>query len=181
MGILASEHEEKLAREKNGGGNDYDAETGHAADDGRVLPAKFSPALTARERRREHVGEEITENRKYHRQPAERTDLGDGTNFTAEDADEKNRDLALETKENGVRRLASSEASHRLAILRILRRFQIDDAGHISAQHPILQEQSGRAHGERDRTVEEKIDQGEQHEKTRHGASHVDCLNPADV
>src|SRR2546423_1955181 len=179
--IFVSQNEKKLAREKVGGSNNGETESGDRADDPGVLPAKFRGVLATRERGREHIREEMTQNGEDHGEPAKSADLRDRANLPPKKTDEKNGDLTLQAKEDRVRRLAPNEAEHGGAVLGVFGRAEINYAADVAMEHPILKEQRGGTDREGDRAVQKKIYQHDQGEETRDRSGEVDALDSADV
>ena len=135
MRIPVSEDKKKFVRQKSRAAEDEQTETRHAADDSGVEPAQFPRLLAAGKGGRENVRDQIAENGKDHGEPAERPDLRHRSRAMAKDRDQQDRDLALQTKENRVRRLVANEPDHRLAVLGIFLRLQIDDVAGVTTQH----------------------------------------------
>src|SRR4051794_14242963 len=91
----------------------------------------------------------MTEDGKDHGQPPERSNLRDRTCAASKKTDQEHGDLALETKEDGVGRLAPNEMTHCLGVFLVRRSVEVDHAGDIPAQHPVLEKENGRADGNR--------------------------------
>src|SRR5256885_4095380 len=121
MRVLASEDKEKCAREENGRDNQQDTKTGDAANDGRILPAQSSWVLAARESRPKNIGEQMSQDCEHHCQAAESAHFREGVDIAAKKTNQKNRNLSLEAKENGIGRELANEALHRGPVLFILR------------------------------------------------------------
>ena len=102
MRVLAAEDEEKRFRKKRRRAENDQAEARNGADNARVLPAQSPRTLASREGGSENVGEQITQDGEDHGQPPERADFGDGADVVSEEANQENRDLALQAKEDGV-------------------------------------------------------------------------------
>ena len=73
-----------------------------------------------------------------------------------EEADQENRDLSLKTKEDGVGRLVLNEPNHRLAIIGVLQRVEIDDAGDVFVQEDILQKEHCRTNQDGDARIQKQ-------------------------
>src|SRR5438270_1822584 len=179
--IFVSQDEKELAREKVSCGDDRETERGHRAENAGVLQAKSCRVLAARERGRENVGEEMAQDGEDHGEPAERADFGDRTDLPTKNADQENGDLALKTKEDCIRRLPADEAEHGRPIVGVLGRGEIDDARHVTTQHPVLENEGGGADSQRDGAIQKQIHQRGQGQETRDGAGEINRLNPADV
>src|SRR3984893_18596577 len=102
VGVCAAKNKEKLVRKNFRAAQNKQTERAYAANDCRIKPAQFPCALAASECRNENVGKKITEHRKNHRQSPERAHFGDRARAAGEKADEKNRDLSLQTIENSI-------------------------------------------------------------------------------
>ena len=157
MRVFAAKDEKELLRKKYCGSDDGETESGDGAHDRRVAPAECRCLLGARERRRENVREEITQDRKDHGEPAECSHFRNRADLLSKNANEENRDLALKTEEDCIRGLASNETDHRGAIFCILGRVEIDDAGNITTQHPVLEQQRRGADGDRHGAIQKEI------------------------
>ena len=107
MRISVSQDKKKFVRPKASGAEDEQAATRHAAGDSSIKPAQFPRLLTAGKGRRKNVSNKIAENGKDHGEAAECSDLGHGSRAMAKDCDKQDRDLALQTEEDRVRRLVA--------------------------------------------------------------------------
>src|SRR5262245_22511919 len=142
MRISVSQNKKKFVRQKGRGAEDEQAETRYAAGDSSIQPAPFPRLVTACKGRGKDVSNKIAKDGKDHGKAAECPDLGDGSSAMAKDRDKQDRDLALQTEEDRVRRLAADETSDRSAVIGIFLRPQIDDVAGVAAQHEVLQQES---------------------------------------
>src|ERR1043166_6244116 len=181
MRILGAEDKQKSAREEKRGGNQRKTEGRDGADNGGVLPAKPFRILTACESRAKNVSKQIREDGKHHPKPAQCSDFGDGVNIAAEKTEEKNRDLSLKAKKDGVGCEVTNEALHGAPVFLVFGRVEIDHASHVTAQHPVLKEQRRGTDRDGDGRVQKKIHQRDQDDEPGCGAGEIDGLNPSDV
>src|ERR1700737_5272818 len=156
VGVFAAKNKEKLVRKNFRAAQNKQTERAYAANECPIKTAQFPCALAASECRKKNVGKKITEHRKNHRQSPERAHFGDRARAAGEKADEKNRDLSLQTIENSIGGEFSDKAKHGGAILGIFGRVQIDDTRHVLSEHGVLQEQRRRGGGAAPPRLEKK-------------------------
>src|SRR5256885_6464011 len=137
--VFVAENKEELFRKKYRGSDDGETESGDRADDRPISPEKARRLLATRERGCENVREEIAQDGKDHRKSTERAYFRNRADLPPKNADQENRDLALKTEEDCIRRLAPNETDHRGAVLLVLGRVEINDAGNVTSQHPVLE------------------------------------------
>ena len=116
-----------------------------------------------------------------HGEAAERAHFRDGAGASAEEADEENRDLALQTKEDGVGRLVFDEADHGAAIVVVFRRVEIDNGGDVAAGEPILEHEGGGADEDGEAGIQKNEGAADENDESRDRARDVDLLNARDV
>ncbi len=181
VGVFAAKNKEKLVRKNFRAAQNKQTERAYGANDCRIKPAQFPCALAASECRDENVGKKITEHRKNHRQSPERAHFSDRARAAGEKADEKNRDLSLQTIENSIGGEFSNKTKHGGAILGVFGRAQIDDTSHVLSEHGVLQEQRRRGDGDGHAGIEKKIHERDQNEESRDRAGEIDALDTRDI
>ena len=178
---LFPKNKKKFVRQKGRGAEDEQTETRHAADDSSIKPGQFPRLLTAGKGGCKNVGNKIAEDGKDHGEAAECPDLGHGSRAMAKDRDKQDRDLALQTEEDRVRRLVADETNHRPAVIGIFLCLQIDDVAGVATQHEVLQQKSARTDHGSDAGIKENEGKADQDCQARNRPSEIDPLDLTNV
>src|SRR3984893_1287748 len=123
----------------------------------------------------------MAEDGKNHRQSPKRAHLGDRARATGKEADEKNRDLSLQTIESSISGEFSYKTKHGVAILSVFRSVQIDDASHVLSKHGVLQEQRRRGDGDGHAGIEKKTHERDENDESRNRSREIDALDTRDI
>src|SRR2546423_2130956 len=181
MGIFVSKNKQELFWKKSCAGKNEQTECGHATNNGSVKQSKPSLFLAASKCGNEDIREQIAEDGKNHRQPAERADFGYRASLLGKEADEENCDLSLKRIENCVRSEMLGQTNDLLSIFGVLWRIEIDHLGCVIAKDYILEKQCRRRDGDRHACIEKEIHQRGKNDEANDPASEIDDLNARDV